>query len=80
MAYKNIKVEFEYLGTDYPGIAVEDGIEIHVSQTSIDGFPAFTTFVNAGSTFPTINPDGIASISKNAAATAGYLVLAYVAP
>lgn len=80
MAYRNIKVEFEYLGVEYPGIAVEDGIEIHVSQTSIDGFPAFTTFVNAGPAFPTFNVDGIASISKNSSATPGYLVLAYVAP
>lgn len=80
MAFRNIKVEFEYLGTEYPGIAVEEGVEIHVSVSSIDGFPAFTTFKNAGTAFPTINPDGIASVSKNGTATAGYFVLNYVAP
>ena len=80
MAYKNIKVEFEYLGTEYTGIAVEDGVIIKVTQSSIDGFPPFTVFQNAGAAFPNFNPDGIASVSKNASATSGYYVLAYVAP
>ena len=80
MIYRNLKVDFEYLGVDYSGIAIEEGIVIKVRETSIDGFPPFTVFENAGPTFPTFNPDGIASSSKHTAPTSGYYLLSYVAP
>lgn len=78
MTYRNIKVDFEYLGTEYPGIAVDDRVEILLGESDFDGFPPFTVFKKAGATPPNINPGGIASMSKNAAPTSGYFVLDYV--
>lgn len=75
MAYRNIKVDFEYKGTTYAGIAVKDGVGMAVGSTKIDGFPPLMFFTNCAPDFPTFNPAGIASISKNAAATASYYVL-----
>lgn len=75
MAYRNIKVDFEYKGTTYAGIAVEDGVTMGLGVTKVDGFPPLTTFGNCAPEFPTFNPGGIASVSKNAGATAGYYVL-----
>lgn len=80
MAYRNYKVDFEYLGTDYSGLAVEEGVEIEVTQYKIDGFPSFTIFKNAPVSNPAVCPDGIVSVSKNATPTSGYYVVAYVAP
>lgn len=78
MAFRNYKVEFEFNGTDYPGISVEEGIDIKVALSSIDGFPAFTIFENTATDFPRINPDGIASVSKSTTAKSGYFVLNFV--
>ena len=38
MAFRNYKLEFEFNGTDYPGISVEEGIDIKSCLSSIDGF------------------------------------------
>lgn len=75
MSYRNIKVEFEFEGADYPGIAVPDGIEILVGQTKIDGFPEVFIFKGAQAPYPTIAAGGMASISRFASVTSGYYEL-----
>ena len=76
MPFRNIKVEFEYLGTTYPGVAVPDGVELKVGSTGIDGFPETLIFDGAVTPYPTIFVGGLASISKHpTTATESYYVL-----
>ena len=79
MAYRNVKIDFEYKGTEYPGFAYQDGVELKLGSLKIDGFPELSVFINADKS-PSIAISNAASISSNAAPTSGYLVIDYVAP
>lgn len=76
MNYTNIKVDFEYLGTDYSGFALEEGVDYEAIQSQKDGFDAILMFNYTNTVYPRVFIAGMSCIYTDTSPASGCYLIA----